>query len=517
MWQHHRPLFIALLILTAARLVLAGTLELSADEAYYHLWTKFMDWSFYSKGPGVASAMWASTSIFGDNAFGVRFWSPLLGFGTSLLLYRLARGIFDGTVAAWSVVVLNASPIFNAGSIVMTIDPPSVFFWVLALQLIWSALHRASPWSAYWLAAGFAIGIGFLFKYTNAFLFVGLITLIATVPRWRPLWKKPGPWILVGAFLVCTLPVLYWNSRHGWITLVHLLERGRIGESTGYSIMPLLEYLGLHAGVYSPLLFIGLLWGLVWGLRRHAADHRVAFLTSFSAPIVLFYFFLSLKETGEPNWTAPGFVGLGILTVHAFHRTPLGGGARAGIRVATLGLAILVCVLSLNLDLLRRAGLPLPYSRDPLVRLRGGVELAQAAAGFTREHTIATGREPFLITQRYQLAAMLHHYLPEDASVFRPTPEFPRAFIGESPAIRNQFSFFPRYDQRTPDAEPASPFIGRDALYLDDSDESDGVPEEVRQAFADVQAIGLVEVQRLGRPAHRLTVFRCLDYRGTEL
>lgn len=517
MWQHHRPLFIALLALTAARFILAGTLELSADEAYYHLWTKHMDWSFYSKGPGVASAMWASTAIFGDNAFGIRFWSPLLGLGTSLLLYRLGRGIFDGTVAAWSVVLLNASPIFNAGSIVMTIDPPSVFFWVLALHCLWAALHRASPWSAYWVAAGLAIGIGFLFKYTNAFLFSGLVLLIVTVPRWRPLWRKPGPWLLLATFILCTLPVIHWNSKNGWITLTHLLERGRIGESTGYSVLPLLEYLGLHAGVYSPVLFLGLLWGLGWGILRHAADHRVAFLVSFSAPIVLFYFFLSLKETGEPNWTAPGFVGLGVLTVHAFHRTPLSGAVRARIRFVALGLAVLVCALSLNFDLLRRAGLPLPYSRDPLVRLRGGKELSLAAADFTRDHAIRTGREPFLITQRYQLAAMLHHYLPDDAHIFRPAPKYPRAFIGESPAIRNQFSFFPRYDERVPGMHPPSPFLGRDALYLDDSDESDGVPEEVRQAFGEVQAVGLVEVRRLGFPVSRLTVFRCLDYRGTEL
>ena len=156
MWQQHRPLFIALLILTAARLVLAGTLELSPDEAYYHLWTKHMDWSFYSKGPGAATAIWLGTHVFGDNAFGIRFWSPLLGLGTSLMLYRLARGMYDGNTAAWSVVLLNVTPIFNAGSIVMTIDPPSVFFWTCTLVLLWSALHRATPWAWHWPLAGLA-------------------------------------------------------------------------------------------------------------------------------------------------------------------------------------------------------------------------------------------------------------------------------------------------------------------------------------------------------------------------
>ena len=85
---------------------------------------------------------------------------------------------------------------------------------------------------------------------------------------------------------------------------------------------------------------------------------------------------------------------------------------------------------------------------------------------------------------------MLHHYLPADAPVLRPDPSFPRAFIPESPAIRNQFSFWPRYDQRDPAASPASPFLGRDALFFSDGDDWDGAPPEVIQAFADVQPTG---------------------------
>ena len=517
MWQQHRPLFIALLILTAARLVLAGTLELSPDEAYYHLWTKHMDWSFYSKGPGAATAIWLGTHVFGDNAFGIRFWSPLLGLGTSLMLYRLARGMYDGNTAAWSVVLLNVTPIFNAGSIVMTIDPPSVFFWTCALVLLWTALHRATPWAWHWPLAGLAIGVGFLFKYTNVFLLLGLVLLSLTIPRWRGLWKRPGPWLLLLAFAVCTLPVLVWNSQHGWITVVHLLERGKIGESTGYSLLPMLEYLGLHAGVYSPLLFLGLLWGLWVAFRDFRKDAGLAFLACFSVPIVLFYFFLSLKETGEPNWTAPGFVGLGIITVTAFQRSGLSGAARARIRLVSFALAVLVSVLALNFDLLRQAGIAIPYGRDPLVRLRGGVE--EAGFGFrgTEFASAQRGMEVAAQAQRYQLAAILHHYLPADSPVLRPSMDFPRAFIPESPIIRNQFSFWPRYDQRDPSATPVSPFLGRDAYFFDDSDDSDGAPPEVTQAFDDVQAVGLVEIHRLGLPMRRLTVFSCTNYRGTDL
>lgn len=381
----------------------------------------------------------------------------------------------------------------------------------------WSALHRASPWSGYWPLAGLAIGIGFLFKYTNAFLLLGMVLVLIAVPKWRGQWRRPGPWLVFLSFALCTLPVLVWNHQHGWITVTHLLERGKIGQSTGYSLLPFLEYLGLHAGVYSPLLFLALLWALWIGLRHFGRDPGEAFLTCFSAPIVLFYFLLSFKEAGEPNWTAPGFVGLGLLAAHAFKAAPLSGPWRAGLRVSAFVFAMLVSVLAINMDLMRKAGANIPYQRDPLLRMRGGVELARAADGFIRTHAATSGRPPFLIAQRYQLAAMLHHYLPQDAPILRPDDSFPRAFIPESPAIRNQFSFWPRYDQLNPSVFPPSPFLGRDALFFSDADGKDNAPPEIIQAFASVQATGCVEIQRLGLPIRRLRVFTCKSYRGTDL
>jgi 4-amino-4-deoxy-L-arabinose transferase-like glycosyltransferase len=515
MWHQHRALFIALLVLTVARWVLAGVIELSSDEAYYLMWSQHPDWSYYSKGPGVAWAIKAGTWLFGENAFGVRFFSPLLGLGTSLLIFRLGRSLFDSHTGAWSVVLINVTPIFNAGSIVMTIDPPSIFFWTASLFALWVALHRASPWSGWWLLAGLLAGVGFLFKYTNALLLVGLVLLVLA-PRWRRLWLRPGPWLFLAAFAPCLLPVAWWNQRHGWITVTHLLERGKIGEATGFGPASFFEYLGLHAGVYSPLLFAGLLWAAwraaAWA-RRDAAVH---FIAVFSLPIVVLYFALSFKEAGEPNWTAPGFVGLGILLVHCFRHLGWPAGRKAGLRGAALGLGILLCAVAMNFDLIRRAGGMIPHARDPLSRMRGWRETALAAEGFVRAHVEATGREPFLIAQRYQLAASLSHYLAADLPVLRPTPAHPRVHVAESPVIRNQFSFWPRYDERDPEAEPASAFLGRDALFLSDGERDGSAPAEIRHAFARVEPTAVIEIRRLGLPLRKLKIFTCSGYQGLD-
>ena len=90
-----RAVWIFILVLTAIRLALLGATQLSPDEAYYWMWSQRPAFSYFSKGPGVAFAIRASTTIFGDNEFGVRFWSPLLAAGTSLLIFYFAQRLFS--------------------------------------------------------------------------------------------------------------------------------------------------------------------------------------------------------------------------------------------------------------------------------------------------------------------------------------------------------------------------------------------------------------------------------------
>ena len=124
-------LFVA--ALTAIRLSLVATTDLSFDEAHYWMWSERLAPAYFSKGPGIAFAMRASTAVFGANEFGVRFFSPFFAAGTSLLLFYFARRLFGATAGLWAVIALNVTPIFNVGAVLMTIDALSIFFWIAAM------------------------------------------------------------------------------------------------------------------------------------------------------------------------------------------------------------------------------------------------------------------------------------------------------------------------------------------------------------------------------------------------
>ena len=65
-------LVLGVLALRVVYLVFVCGYDLVEDEAQYWLWAQRLDWSYYTKGPGVAWAIWASTKVLGDAEWAVR-------------------------------------------------------------------------------------------------------------------------------------------------------------------------------------------------------------------------------------------------------------------------------------------------------------------------------------------------------------------------------------------------------------------------------------------------------------
>ena len=221
-----RSVWLFIIALTATRLSLLATTDLEFDEAYYWMWSERLAPAYFSKGPGIAFAIRASTALFGANEFGVRFFSPILAAGTSLLLFYFARRLFSPIAGWWAVVGLNFTPIFNIGAFLMTIDSLSVFFWLAAMFTFWLAVEKSPRFSWHWPLTGLLIGLGFLCKYTNAVELISILLVLALAPRLRQEFARPGLYLLLGVFAFCTVPPIMWNAQHAWITFAHLRSRG---------------------------------------------------------------------------------------------------------------------------------------------------------------------------------------------------------------------------------------------------------------------------------------------------
>ena len=522
-----RWLFLFLGALTLLRLAIAAQMELFPDESYYFMWSERMDICYFSKGPGVASAIWIGTHLFGANEFGVRLLSPLLGLGTSLLLFSFARRLYGESVGVWTAVMINVLPIFNVGSVVMTIDPLSIFFWTAALYTFWLALDRSPDFSGWWPATGVLIGLGFLSKYTNAMELVSMFMLLTVTPKFRREFRRAGFWTMLAVALLFTLPPVIWNAQHDWVTLSHLRDRG--GLHKGFTILPteFATFFGMHFGVYSPLIFAGMTAAAWWGWRLARHQWKPRFLLAFSLPLFALYGWLSLKQAGEPNWTAPAAISLGVLAVALWHeRARTSRGTRI-FAVAALALGLVCSLLILNLDVVRGAGLAWSYKRDPGSRMRGWRTVAAKVERLRADFEAQLGEKVFLIANEHEVASSLAFYMEDK----RPEgPAHPPVYIPESQALVDQFSFWHRYDEfvDVKDAPHISqdeyyteeggvnPFMGRTALYITDRAE-EKAPSAIKGGFEQVEMIACIDQTRRGLPLRQLRIFACRRYRSLPL
>jgi 4-amino-4-deoxy-L-arabinose transferase-like glycosyltransferase len=583
-----------LVVLTVLRLVYIGQIGLSPDEAYYHEWSLRPDWWYFSKGPGIAFAMKASTALFGHTEFGVRFFAPLLGLGTSLLLYSLAKRLYDERAAFWTVLLINLTPIFNVGSLVMTIDAPSIFFWTAALCTLWRALERSPAFSGWWALSGVLIGVGWLFKMTNAVQLLCVLLLLALTPRYRGELFRAGFWSMLAAAIPFALPMIYWNSANGWPTTAHLAARGGLEKPWWeLDLKSFIEFVGAHFGVYSPLIFLAMAIALVatvipsFGRWSSAIARGVAalpaslrgfwlgwviviaagvalwcagnffeipalhqasvfplliallvfvarrkeeanmhwksrFLAAFTLPLFAGYFWIALHHGSEPNWTAPASVTLAVLTV-AYWRERVE--TRAGARVfAGLAFAIggLLSVVAVNTDLIRAAGFPLPFTRDPSARLRGWKEVAARVDEFRQTIEQQSGQKVFLIAKTYGTAAAVSFYLPEKRVE---APGHPPVYVPESPVPENQFHFWGRYDEYEERKVPVineqedskeygvNRFAGRTAIYITDRARDGSPPEVLMRTFERWEKKTTFQFSEGGLPLREVQVFVCYRYK----
>jgi hypothetical protein len=519
-----RAVWFFIAALTLIRLSMLGSTDLEFDEAHYWMWSERLAPGYFSKGPGIAFVIRASTAIFGPTEFGVRFWSPILAAGTSLLLFYFGRRLFSENVGLWTVIAFNVTPIFNVGAFVMTTDALSIFFWMAAMFTFWLAVERSPKFSLYWPLTGLLIGLGFLSRWTNGFEIFCVLLVLLFAPRLRQEFKRPGLYLLLGCFVICTIPPIVWNAQHAWVTFSHLKTRGGLAEKVAFNPLEPLKFFGEHFIFYSPLLLGLLVWAVIGSWRRVNQQFKILFLFWFGLPVFAFYFLLSLNHVPTPNWDAVSFVSFGLLAVYYWSERL----EKRSVRIfatAAVVVAFLMSFFSLDSDLIRSAGFHL-FRSDPSDRWRGWKSLAAEVERIRNEQEAKLGEKLFMIADERHRASELAFYLKDKRIE---GPGHPPVYLVESQDLINQFSFWPRYDQfvDAPARPGSSPdetyteqkgvnlFVGRSALLI--RNYAKGPSHNVRAAFESVEPVGTIELRRFGQHVRYWQVFLCRHYRTLPL
>jgi len=310
--------YIVIFVMLIARwlYIASGTIELEKDEAYQWLWSKHLALSYYSKPPGIALIQFAGTSLWGDTAFGIRFFPPLFAAILSVMVLRFFAREVSARAGFGLLLIVTAAPLLGIGTILMTIDPPMVLCWMWALVAGWRAAQPDGK-TRDWLVVGLAMGLGFLCKYTAACQIACWAIFFALWPAARAHLRRPGPWLALLIFLVCTTPVLIWNAQHGWITVHHVAGNAGLHGQWRPTMRFFWDFLFVEAGLLNPVFFIGALWAMFafWKQPRHKMSGLWLYFFCMGAPVFFGYWLWSLHSRILPNWIAPAVVPMFCLMV----------------------------------------------------------------------------------------------------------------------------------------------------------------------------------------------------------
>lgn len=490
-----------LVLLLVGRWVYVGVpvIELSEDEAYQWVWSKRLAWSYYSKPFGIALAHWLGTRVGGDTEFGVRFLPPLLSAVLGYVCLRWVARRTDGRTAFLFLLAVSSTPLLAVGSILLTIDPLTVFFYTLGMFAAWRAVTEDS--TRWWALFGVTLAGSLLTKYFAPFQVGALLLGLALVPGGLRQLGRPGPYVALGILALGTFPILYWNAQNGWITFTHLSERGGLNQAWRFNPNFVVDFVAAEFGLLNPvwlLLVVPALWAV---LRSRTAPAEERFLAAFSAPVFLFYLFYTLRARVQPNWVAASVLPGMLAATLYWHRRWREGRApwivpKALVGGIVIGFPLVVLVHETNL-VGKLAGRLLPAKLEPLKRVRGYRDLASQVAA-ARTNLMAEGKPVFVIADHYGRAGLLSFYMPGGPESL---PEAPFVYEVRRTPVRSQFGFWPGYEGRK----------GENALYVREKSRqgADPLPVEITGAFERVEALAPIVVTHRDRVFHEYEVYAC--------
>ncbi|HEY4077430.1 MAG TPA: glycosyltransferase family 39 protein [Rhizomicrobium sp.] len=335
---------------------MAALLPLSADEAYYWLWSKHLAAGYFDHPPAIAWLIGVGTALLGDTPLGVRLAGVVLSAPASWFVWRAAAVLLDDEDrAALAALLFNLTLMASVELLAATPDMPSIV--TSAAFVYFLARVRQSGDAKWWLAVGAAAGLGLLSKYSA--LFLGLGTLIWLVADGHARHWLRSPWPYLGAVLALGIfaPNLIWQSQHHWMTFG--FQFGRVGG--GHLTLRFLgEFLGAQFGLASPLIFILMAVGL-W--RASRPGNPKFFLAVLVWTAIAYFIEHALHDRVQGNWPCFLYPALAIVAADAFEVT--GRWRKISFVAAPLAAVLLAAVY------VQAQFAPVLIRKDPLARVLG--------------------------------------------------------------------------------------------------------------------------------------------------
>lgn len=328
--NYNRPVIYFLLLWTAFNILQACTLEIHADEAYYWMYSRFLDWGYYDHPPMVALFIKAGYSLM-HSELGLRLFTV---FSSSVSLYLIWLTLKKYQVDAWAfILVIPGIFVFHIYGFTTTPDSPLLLFTALFF-FVYQRYVEKDSWPLA-LILGIIIA-GLLYSKYHGILLV-VFTLLSNIK----LLKRISFWGIVLLAVALYAPHILWQVNHDYPSLkYHLSERSAGEYDFSYSYLYPIGQLAMAGPLIGWFLFYK-----SFTVRIKDAFMRALIVNSVG--ILLFFFFTSFKGEVQLHWTLIVYVPISMLVLIHLAQTgrPIWFNRLAVANVALI-LLLRVCIMA---------------------------------------------------------------------------------------------------------------------------------------------------------------------------
>ena len=281
----NRTFFVFLLIWLIINLVTAFSVELYNDEAYYWMYTQFMDWGYFDHPPGVAVMIWLG-SFLGKTELAVRLFNVLFTGASITLIYWLTKpkNTLVFCTSIFSFLVLH---------LIGFVALPDTPFFLSAILFLLSYRHFLKDSSfKNQLLLSITAALMIYCKYH------GFVVIMFTVLSNVNLFTNYRTYVVAVLTLALVSPHIYWQFANDFPSVsYHLADRA----APEYKIGQTLDYLGGNlpflGGLVSVALFIAAAF-------YKPVDKWEKSLKWNLFGMYIFFFLITFKgQYIEANWT----------------------------------------------------------------------------------------------------------------------------------------------------------------------------------------------------------------------
>ena len=417
-------ILLILIILTCIRVfaLYISPLELSVDEAQYWDWSNSLAFGYFSKPPLISWLISFSSSIIGNDEWGIRIFSPILHFIIALILWNCSNILFGGKSGGLAALIWITLPASSLGSFIISTDTPLLVFWSISLlALIKTIKENKSIWL---VTLGISLGLGFLTKYAMLY-FVIILILFSIINNKSNNIKYYQMGLVLIIFFIIASPNIYWNYQHDLSTLNHTIHNANI-TGLNFNITEARKFFISQFLVFGPLLFLVFILN-IW--KYFFENNELSILAFFSITILLIIILQAFLKTSNANWAITAYPtacilisGLMLNKYKFFTKILINLGL-----LTNLILSAFILKISLTGNLY-----PLKLNSDPLRKLKGFESQAQLIKKLVQEEKPAS-----IVYNRRSDITQFSYYLNRDKLIIKS-----KYFLSENKNPNNHYDYF---------------------------------------------------------------------------